>query len=282
MTPVRIGAVGFLNARPLVYGLEYDPRFAVRYDVPSRCAQLLHAGDTDLGLIPSIEYQRAPAGVAYAIVPGVAIGSRGAVASVAIYTTRDMRDVRSIALDTSSRTSVALTRVMCARVFGIEPRLEHHGPNLAAMLADHDAALMIGDLALLTDAGPLDLPEGRGQQARRVDVQKIDLGELWLRTTGLPFVYAVWAGREGSLTAGHVAALQDARDLGCAQTRAIAELFFPGDPGRQSLGDKYLRDNIKYGLGAEERAGLERFYRYAAETGVIPRAIAPRFFGEQS
>src|SRR5439155_5037965 len=111
------GAVGYLNARPLVYGLDRSPRFSVRYDLPSRCAELLHAGDIDVGLIPSIEYLR---GDEYRIVPDLAIASRGQVASVALYTTRSMSDVRSIAVDTSSRTSVALVQVLWVRLFNVQ------------------------------------------------------------------------------------------------------------------------------------------------------------------
>ena len=126
MTRVRLGAVGYLNARPLVFGLERSPRFDLRFDVPSKCAELLHERRIDVGLIPSIEYLRHPAGAApdgaaaYRIVPDLAIASRGPVASVALFTTRPMPDVRSIAMDTSSRTSVALVRVLCARHFRID------------------------------------------------------------------------------------------------------------------------------------------------------------------
>ena len=278
MTPVRIGAVGYLNARPLVFGLEQDPRFDVRYDLPARCAELLHAGETDLGLIPSIEYLRGPHGPgSYRIVPDLAITSRGPVASVAIFTTRDMRDVRSIALDTSSRTSVALTRVMCARVFGIAPRFEPAGPDLGTMLATADAALIIGDTALFLDSGAVDLPGD--DRTGAVMVEKIDLGQLWYQTTGLPFVYAFWAGRPDALTPQHIRALLQTRDSSLTRTRDIAELYFPGDPGRQAVADRYLRDNIKYFLGPDERAGLERFYKYACEAGVVNHAGAPRFFG---
>src|SRR6266436_4538660 len=101
---VRLGAVGYLNARPLVFGLDTSRHFRVRFDVPSKCAALLHEGEIDVGLIPSIEYQRGD----YWIAPDLAIASRGEVRSVALYTTRAMADVRSIAMDTSSRTSVAL------------------------------------------------------------------------------------------------------------------------------------------------------------------------------
>jgi len=280
MSPVRIGAVGYLNARPLVFDLEQDPRFDVRFDLPARCADLLHAGQTDLGLIPSIELLRAPGGPdAYRIVPDLAIASRGPVASVAIFTTRDMRNVRSISLDTSSRTSVALTRVMCARVFGIEPRFEGHGPDLPAMLQEADAALIIGDQALFLDGGPVVVGEGAG--TRTVTVEKIDLGQLWLETTGLPFVYAFWAGRHGAVGPDEVRALQATRDASLGRTREISEFYFPGDPVRQDTSDRYLRDNIKYYLGPDERAGLELFYRYAAEAHVVPRAVTPTFFESQ-
>src|SRR5438046_825498 len=119
MNSIRLGAVGYLNARPLVYGLDGVPRFAVRFDVPSECARLLHEGDIDVGLIPSIEYLRGPGELC--IVPGAAIASRGPVASVALYTRMEPRDVRSIAMDTSSRTSVALAVVLAKRAFGITP-----------------------------------------------------------------------------------------------------------------------------------------------------------------
>jgi chorismate dehydratase len=279
MPEVRIGAVEYLNARPLVFGLERDPRFTLRFDLPSRCADLLHAGQIDLGLIPSIEFLRSPAGPsAYRIVPDLAIASRGPVASVAIYTTRDMRDVRSIALDTSSRTSVALTSVLCARVFAVAPRLERRGPDLPTMLADCDAALIIGDVALFTEGGRHRIGEGRA--ARDVDVEKIDLGDLWTRTTGLPFVYAFWAGRPSAAGPDDVATLQQTRDASVRMPDAVAAAYYPDDPVRQAVASRYLRDNIKYYLGPDERAGLERFYAYAAETGVVAEAVTPTLFDE--
>ena len=131
MTPVRLGAVSYLNARPCTFGLERDARFELRFDLPAPCAALLHAGQIDVGLIPVIEYLRGGGGAdTYRIVPDVGIGSNGPVASVALYTKRPIADVQSLALDTSSRTSVALTRVMCERVFHIDPVLEPVGPDL--------------------------------------------------------------------------------------------------------------------------------------------------------
>lgn len=281
MDRVRIGAVEYLNARPLTHGLERHSRFDVRFDLPARCADLLHAGQTDLGLIPSIEFLRAPAGPEiYRIVPEVAITSRGTVASVAIFTTRDMRNVRSVALDTSSRTSVALTRVMCARVFDIAPTFEPQGPDLPSMLSRADAALIIGDKALFLESGPVEIERDGVRQT--VDVQKVDLGALWLQTTGLPFVYAFWAGRAGLLTPDDVRVLIDTRDRSASLTQEIGALYFPDDAGRQAVADRYLRDNIKYVFGPDERAGLERFYQYAAEAGVVPRAVTPAFFENPS
>jgi chorismate dehydratase len=262
MARVRLGAVGYLNARPLVYGLEQSPRFDLRFDVPSRCAALLHEGAIDLGLVPSIEYLRGPE--PYWIVPGPAIASRGPVASVLLYTTRPISDVRTIALDTSSRTSVALVRVLCAREFGIAPTLVPHGPDLHAMLTVCDAALVIGDLALFEAS----------------QVEKIDLGEAWTKATGLPFVYAFWAGREGRVTTADVRAIQQARDEGSARPRDVAHAYFPDDPVRQDIATRYLRDNIRYHLGAEERDALERFYQYAAEAGVVAAADGLLFYGD--
>ena len=148
--------------------------------MPARCAELLHANEVDLGLIPSIEYP----GHDYRIVPGVSIASDGPVASVAIFSKVPTEKIRSIALDTSSRTSIALLRVLCARWFDIEPRLERMPPDLGRMIGECDAALVIGDNALFIDHDALGL-------------EKVDLGEEWIGMTGLPFVYAFWAGRPG-------------------------------------------------------------------------------------
>ena len=252
-TRVRLGAVAYLNARPLVYGLERDPRFELRYDIPSECARLLHAREIDLGLIPSIEYLRGPR--TYSFVPGPAVTSRGPVASVAVYTRRDPEDVRTIAMDSSSRTSVALATVLLRRVFNVSPRPIPMAPDLEAMLERADAALIIGDVALFLDHTAL-------------GVRKIDLGELWTESTGLPFVYAVWTGWSDAVTAGHVAALQQARDQGVAHAEDVARSFYPDDLVRQGVACRYLRENIRYYLGDDELEGLRTFYTYAAELGL--------------
>lgn len=252
MTPVRLGAVAYLNARPLVEGLDRDPRrFAIRFDAPARCAALLHAGEIDVGMIPSIEYLR---GADYRIVPEVSLASNGPVASVALFTARPLDAVRSIATDTSSCTSVALLRVLCARSFGISPRFDPTPPDLDAMLARADAALLIGDAALYADH------EARG-------LEKVDLGRSWGALTGLPFVWAFWAGRRDAIDAAGIAALQAARAAGVAALDAIADAYC--GPERAAIGRCYLRKNMRYGLGPAERAGLERFFELAVADGLV-------------
>ena len=255
MPSVRLGAVSYLNARPLVYGLERQPRFDLRYDIPSECARLLHAHAIDVGLIPSIEYLRGAQ--PYLFVPGPAVTSRGPVASVAIYTRMEPADIRTIAMDTSSRTSVALSTVLLRRVFAASPEAVPMAPDLDAMLARADAALIIGDNALFLNP--------QSQSA----IRKLDLGGLWTEHTGLPFVYAVWAGWPGALTPEDIHLLQRARDQGVADADGVARAYYPGDRARQAVARQYLRDNIRYALGAEELEGLRAFYRYAAEAGLV-------------
>ena len=259
---LRLGAVSYLNTKPLVYGLEESPgQFEVRFDVPSKCALLLHEGKVDLGLIPAIEYLRGD----YRIVPDVAIVSDGAVATVAVFTRMPMARVKTIALDVSSKTSVALTRVLCAKHWEIEPAFVPSAPDLDAMLARADAALVIGDPAFDID------PDERG-------VDKIDLGAAWQAMTGLPFVYAMWVGRPGAASAAQCRAVQQARDRGLDHLRDIARDAGHGDPELERRSLEYLRDNLKYGLGDREAAGLRRFHELAAELGLVPALHPLRYY----
>lgn len=260
MTPIRLGAVDYLNARPLVYGLDRQERFAVRFDPPSRCAALLHDGSIDVGMIPTIEYCRGPE---YRVVPGMAIISRGAVASVALFTRKPVQEIRTIASDTSSRTSNALIRILCAERFGIAPEFRPMPPDPDAMFEACDAALIIGDPALY-----LDPAEKR--------VQKVDLAEEWIGLTGLPFVWAFWAGRPDVLAPADVELLRQARDQGVAAADAIADDYC--GPVRAELGRRYLRDNIQYDLQSQDIAGLRRYYELAAKHGLIDSPREPMFF----
>lgn len=261
--PIRLGAVTYLNARPLVFGLNARPdRFRLRFDVPSQCSALLHEHAIDVGLIPSIEYLQRPD---YHIVPDVAVASQHAVASVALFTPRPVSEVRTIATDTSSRTSIMLLRVLCARRFQIAPRLEAMPPDLPMMLERCDAAVVIGDPALFVDHAAL-------------DVKKIDFGDEWRAMTGLPFVYAFWAGWAGALGAEDVARLREAKEAGASHVEEVARAYFGRDEDKVAIGTRYLRENVSFDLGEPEREGLQCFYRYAAELGFVPSSGKLRFY----
>ena len=261
--PVRLGAVSYLNARPLTWALDRAPeRWQIRYDVPAVCSRLLHAGDVDLGLIPSIEYLHADD---YLLVPGVGVVSHGAVASVALFTRVPVDRIRRVAVDTSSRSSVALLRILCRRHFRIAPELLPRGPRLDTMVQDAEAALLIGDPALEADHASLGL-------------EKVDLGDAWTTMTGLPFVYAAWTGRRGAGGGDDVRALQAAQREGARSTAAIAAEYGKGDAVATERAAVYLRDNVKHDLGREEAAGLQLFLDYAAELNVAPRTRRLEFF----
>ena len=261
--PVRLGAVGYLNARPLTWVLDRAPeRWQVRYDVPAVCSALLHAGDVDLGLIPSFDYLEAPD---YRLVPGVGIGSYGPVASVALFTRVPLEGIRQVALDTSSRTSITLLKVLCHYRFHIAPEFVSHGPDLGAMTRGSDAALLIGDPALEVDHEALGL-------------LKIDLGVEWTALTGLPFVYAAWTGRAAVIDASDVRLLQDAQEEGMRSLDAIAAEYGRGNAAATARAAKYLKDNVKYGIGQDDAAGLQMFLDYAADLGLAPRKRSLEFF----
>jgi chorismate dehydratase len=262
MHVIRLGAVGYLNARPLVYGLELKPAlFSLRFDAPSKCAALLHENAVDVGMIPSIEFLRGHE--YYRIVPEMGITSEGEVASVALFCRTPLEDVQTIAADTSSRTSNALLRILCYERFGIDPEFVPMPPNPKAMLERCDAALMIGDPALFLD------PD-------EAQVQTIDLGDEWTSMTGLPFVWAFWAGRPGMVPPDAVAALTLARDAGVAASDRIADEYC--GPARSALCRRYLRDNIRYTLGEREQAGLHLYYELAAKHEVIDQTRPIAFF----
>jgi chorismate dehydratase len=258
--PVRLGAVRYLNALPLVHGLSGAEGFEIARWAPSRVADALHAGDLDVGMIPSIEYARG----GYAIVPGVAIASRGRVGSVCLLHKGPRQGIRRVALDASSRTSAALLKVLLAEESRHDVEYLTLEPDLDAMLDVADAALLIGDLALDLDC-PLD---------------RLDLGEEWTTRTGLPFVYAFWAGRPGALSPADVARLLAAQSAGLDDLPGIARSFALAGAGRAERQPRYLaylRDNIVYALGEAEQRGLREFYRRATRIGILGAPPELRF-----
>jgi len=261
--PVRLGGVDYLNVRPLVYGLDQHPvEVSLRFDVPSVCADLLQRGEIDLGMVPSIAYLDRPGD---RIVPGLCIGSDGPVASVALFTRKPVDRIRTLALDTSSRTSAVLTQVLCTWRFGISPAYLTHGPDLSSMLAVADAALLIGDPALFVDYHAL-------------GATKIDLGLAWAEMTGLPFVWAFWAGAPEAAGPDTVRLLRQAAETGMVHTDAIADAYCAGSPDRQVVARRYLRENLTFRLTADALSGLRTYYREAAALGLAPAKPAVAFF----
>ena len=261
---VRLGVVSYLNTRPLVEAFRtgaIDCDFELHCDVPSRCAERLHTGETDVALIPAIEIARGRE--AYRIVPQVGIVSNGAVGSVFIALNTEPEKIETLALDSGSRTSVALAQIVLARQFGSRPEVFFHPPDIDAMLKRADAALLIGDPAL---------------ELRHHRV--LDLGEIWTQMTGLPFVYACWTGRDGALTPDDVAKLVEAKEKGRRAISQIAEDYaaqtctMPPD-----FYAHYLTHNIRYDLGDAELEGLNQFYAYSVELRVIDSVPPLRFYG---
>ena len=250
----RIGAVSYLNTKPLVYGLErLLPDVDVIFDLPSRLADQLAAGQLDVALIPSIEYFQNPA---YTIVSDACIGCRGPVLSVKLLGRKPLNQIRSLALDEGSRTSVALARILLQERFGLAPRLERL--PIGATIADTtaDAILLIGDRAI-------HLPPD-------AFVETWDLGDEWQRWAELPFVFAMWVARPGFDTTGVEVALAAARELGLEHLGEIARAEAAAVDLSPEECLSYLRDNLYFYLGPRERRGLEHFRRHAAKLGLAP------------
>jgi chorismate dehydratase len=247
---------------------EAGKAFDISYTVPSQCAASLAAGAADIGIIPAAAYATIPGLV---ILPGVAIASRKPVRSILLVSKVPLEQIRSVALDTSSLTSVALTKVLFARWWGPGRTFTSMEPDIEKMLAEHDAGLVIGDPALKID---------------RSRYLTYDLAEEWIRLTGKPFVFAFWAVRQEALDDAPVVfdlatVFQDSRDHGLepANLDRIVQEWSP----RLGLSDadinEYLTENIYYELDALCVEGLQLFYRYAAECGALPTAPALRFVG---
>ncbi|HZZ72037.1 MAG TPA: menaquinone biosynthesis protein [Pirellulales bacterium] len=251
---IRVGAVNYLNTKPLIYGLQAAaPEIDLVLDLPSRLADNLAAGRLDVALIPSVEYFQDSA---YRIVSDACIGCRGPVLSVKLYFRVPPREVKTLALDEGSRTSAALSKILLKERFGVEPKLQPLpiGKSLADTSAD--AVLLIGDRAIHSPPGKF--------------VQIWDLGDEWTKWSKLSFVFAMWVAREGAELAGVEAALGAARDRGLAHLDEIAqqESAALGLTVPQCL--TYLRDHLYFHLGDREQQGLELFHRHAVQLGLAP------------
>ncbi|HST50476.1 MAG TPA: menaquinone biosynthesis protein [Pyrinomonadaceae bacterium] len=252
----RVAASSYLNTAPLIWSFARGPRRGevdlITDTAPARCAEMLARGQVDAALVPVIEYQRLPETV---VVPGVCVGARREVQSVVLVTRRErLEDVRSVALDTSSRTSAALVEVIFREFLERAPRLEQSAPNLEEMLGAHDAALIIGDPAMTF-----------AREGLRVH----DMAALWRKHTGLGFVFAVWMASEGAARRVAGVDFAAARDEGVAHAEEIAaECERELGRTREEL-VSYLRENICFELDEGMKAGLELFFRLARKHGVV-------------
>jgi chorismate dehydratase len=273
---MRIGAVNYLNSKPLVCGLEgAAPDVRVTYDLPSRLADSLAAGRLDVALVPSVEFFRAGG---HRIVSDACVACRGPVLSVKLHFRVPPREVRSVALDEGSRTSAALTQILLAERCGVRPRWERLaiGSGLDATAAD--AVLLIGDRAIAKAEGGGRRAEGqmigRPQSPAPSPFCEVwDLGQEWTEWTGLPFVFAMWIAREGVDVSEMTGLLEAARDRGIVALDEIAAREAAAVGISQELAARYLRENLHFTLGAEERAALRRFYELCVVHELAPRGL---------
>jgi chorismate dehydratase len=261
---MRIGAVSYLNTKPLVYGLEeLAPRHDLVFDLPSRLADQLAAGGLDVALIPSVEFFSNPG---YEVISDACIGCRGPVRSVQLLSRVPVKQIRTLALDEGSRTSAALVQILLRERFGLSPKLAPFPIDSQPEEIAADALLMIGDRAMHPPAGEY--------------VETWDLGDVWCRWAELPFVFAMWVAGQGSgfgvQGSGELAelasVLNKARDLGVANVESIVreEHARFGLTYDECL--TYLRDHLHFTLGSREGAGLALFREHAERLGLVPSA----------
>jgi len=275
---MRIGAVNYLNSKPLVFGLqELAPEARITYDLPSRLADSLSAGRLDVALVPSVEFFRSPG---HRIISDACVACRGPVLSVKLHFRVPPRDVRSVALDEGSRTSAALTQILLAEMCGVRPAREALPIGCGPETTNADAVLLIGDRAI--NGGE----QGARSEERKAD-QRIalrsplpapwldvwDLGEQWTQWTGLPFVFAMWIASEAADRSELAGILNAARDQGVEHLDEIAGHEAPLVGISRELANTYLRDNLHFTLGAKEREGLRRFYELCVAHGLAPSGL---------
>jgi chorismate dehydratase len=272
MPSLRISAISFLNTAPLMWDFEHGDAgkdFSIDYTIPSACAAALAANQADIGIIPAFTYAEIPELV---ILPNIAIASKDWVRSILLVSKKALEDVRTVAADISSRTSVALTQVLFTKFFGGPRQLTPHPPRLEEMLHNHDAALLIGDPALQIPANP--------------SYQLYDLAHIWRERTGLPFVFAFWAVRLDALQRKQEGldlkrVFAESRDHGLEPQNLdlIAKKWSPRLGLSEADIRSYLTKNIHYYLDRENHAGLRLFLKYAHEIGLIPAVPELRFLG---
>ena len=260
---IRVSLVSYLNAAPLGWSFLHGPlkgRFEVRPSVPALCADQLARGEVEIGLIPSIEYQRIPN---LRIIPGIAIASISTVRSILMVQHKEAVGVRCVALDSTSRTSVALAKILLESGMGLHPEYVPHFPDITAMLRNCDAAVLIGDAAL---------------RVSTEEYRTTDLAEAWIEWQKRPFVFAVWACRsDADLPSDLASVFREAKEYGLKCRREIATSYSRTLHLPEPFLCSYLSENINYELGPRHIEGLETFYTLAYKQGLIPDLTPLRF-----
>lgn len=272
---LRVAAISFLNPAPLLWNFEHEPqaatlrqRYDVQYTLPSRCAAQLATGEADLGLIPiaslpSLQQVRA--------VSDCVIASLHTVRSIQLVLRPgvSLDRVRTVACDVASRSSAAYVRILLQRYYRIQPEFYEQAPDLQKMLETSDAALLIGDPALLA----LEQRDGTG---RFSDCTWIDVAALWRQHTGLPWVAAVWAVRPDALQRCGLSAqilgrdLSASRDEGQEHVEDLVNEWSPRIPLSRARIREYLTENIHYTLDRNCLNAIHLFFQLGEETGVLP------------
>lgn len=252
--PWRIGSVSYLNAKPLIYGLEAQPGISLHLRIPSELLDGLRREEFDVALLPVIDYQRMEG---LRIIPAGGIGSDGTTLTVRIFSRRPIEQIQMLACDTDSHTSVALARVVLGELYGVRP------PFAGLDEAPHaEAKLLIGDKVIA------DRPEGYHHQ--------LDLGEAWKRMTGLPFLFAVWMARPRVGLAGLAPILRRAREQGLKQVDRIIQTHAGPHRWPAEVAREYLTHYLQFEVGSRELEAMERFFVMAAKYGLIespPRGL---------
>jgi len=286
---LRISIVEYLNTAPLVWGFTDGPltgKYDLSFTVPSQCAESLRRGDADIAIIPSIEYQRIDNVVA---IPGISIAAKGEVRSLLVVSQRPIERAKKIALDTSSRATQGLVRILASELWGIDPEFVQAAPDPAEMLRTADAGLVIGDPALriamkmealaaksqrdLSGYAPGEEPCCQGDPEEMPvpgfeTVFVYDVAFEWRELTGKPCVLAIWAGSPEAITPEVIADFEASKRYGIERVREIAEaasikLDLPPRPL-----ERYLTENIQYDLSGEYLEGLKLYYEKAARLGI--------------
>ena len=257
--PFRISIIEYLNAAPLNYGFKHGLAYQhvhLQFQVPSACADQLRSGAVDAGIVSSVEYLRIPG---LRIVPGLCIASPKRVRSVGILSKVPPEQIRSLALDSSSRSSIVLARILLRERYGADPVCHELPPDLDAMLQQHDAAVMIGDQFM---------------RARREGLLMLDLAEEWHAWSGLPFVFALWLVRADAppvpLPGGIASCFHQSLELGMANLATIIEEAWRSIGWTKLELRESLTENISYSLGDAEQRSLGLFFEKAVRHGFAP------------